>query len=156
MVLFNPCFGQTEIENKKSESHQLVPGTELLMIPPPNFQRFGMPGFMFPAAGANILVTIIPDSNFQKIESELDVIIGDQKLLGPIEDLEINGIQAKFFTTEEIREGDPYTYHTLFYGNEKFLYMLMGVCPSDHPGIIESIKASMLTLVFEPEGLRSL
>lgn len=152
-ILFcSTCFCQVKILNTKTEAHELIPGTEVYMVPPPNFLSLGIPGFVFPAANAMIAVTKIPESNFSNSENELKGIIEGQKLLGPVENLNFNGIEGKFFTSEEIRDGDPFTNHTLFFGNEDFVYLVLGVCPSDHPGIIESMKESILSLVYEPNG----
>ncbi len=152
LFLFSPCFSQKEIVNTKTEAHQLIAGTEVYMVPPPNFLSLGVPGFVFPAAEAMIAVTKIPGENFSDSENQLKEIVEGQKLLGPVEDLTINGISGKFFSSEEIRDGNPYTNHTLFFGNEDFVYLVMGVCPSDHPGIIESMKESILTLIYEPNA----
>lgn len=150
-----PSYSQIEINNQKSENHQLVPGTEVFMVPPPNFLALGFPGFVFPAADASMLVSKIPEANFLEIESELAGIIGDQKLISEVEDVRINGFQGKIFTTEEIKEGDPITYHTLFFGDNDFVYLVMGMCPSDHPGIIESIKESIFSIVYDPNAIES-
>lgn len=147
--LITGCFSQVEIKNVKSESHQLVPGTDVYLIPPANFLYLGMPGFVFPAADAGIFVTRIPESNINNLESEMDGMLEGNNLLSPPEDVIINSFQGKFFTTEEIREGDPITSHTMFFGNDSFVYLVMGVCPSDEPGIINSIKESMLTAVYD-------
>jgi hypothetical protein len=153
VILFcSPCFCQVKIFNTKTEAHQLIPGTEIYMVPPPNFLSVGIPGFVFPTAGAMIAVTKIPESNFSNSENELKGIIEGQKLLGPVENLNFNGVEGKFFTSEEIRDGDPFTNHTLFFGNEDFVYLVIGVCPSDHPGIIESMKESIFSLIYQPNS----
>lgn len=148
-----PSYSQIELKNQKSENHHLILGTGVSMVPPPNFSATGIPGFVFPTAQAAIFVSEIPEGKFSNIESELEEFIGDNRLIGQVEDVLINKFQGKFFTTEEIRDGDPFTNHNLFFGNEEFVYMVLGICPSDHPGIIESIKDSIFSIVYEPEAV---
>lgn len=148
-----PSYSQIELKNQKSENHQLIPGTEVFMVPPPSFLAMGMPGFLFPTAHAAIFVSKIPEGKFSSLESELEGIIGQNRLIGQVQEVQINEIQGKFFTTEEIRNGDPFTNQTMFFGNEDFVYMVMGVCPSDHPGIIESMKESIFSIVYDPEAV---
>lgn len=150
--LVQPSFGQRELHNQKSEKHQLVTGTDIYMIPPPNFINPGIPGFVSPAANAMIGVSKIPDSNFSNSENDLKSIIEGLKLVGPVEELDFDGISGKFFTSEEVRDGDPFTNQTLFFGNEDFVYIVLAVCPSDHPGVIDSMKEAIFSIVYEPNA----
>lgn len=149
--LITPGFSQIELTNVKSEAHQYISDSEIFIIPPDNFFNLGKQGFVFPAAGAMIMVSKIPNSNYQSILEDLDGILKDQKLIGLVEDVLINGIAGKFFTSEEVRDGDPFTNHSLFLGNDESVYLIMGICPSDHPGIIESIKRSIFSVVYESD-----
>jgi len=47
-------------------------------------------------------------------------------------------IAGKFFTSEEVVIGDPFTNHSLFW-NDESVYLIIGICPSD-TRIIESIN----------------
>ncbi|TXE11250.1 hypothetical protein [Algoriphagus aquimarinus] len=154
--LFTPCFSQMEITNVRSGAHQLVVGTELYMIPPPNFFSPGIPGFLEPASHAAVMATKVLNSNYEEFLSGFDELIGKEKVVKHVEDVLINGNKGKFFIFEEIRDGDPITNHTLFFGSDEFLYMVIGVCPSDHPGINESIKESILSVIYDsnPTELR--
>lgn len=148
-------FSQIVLKSQRSDNHRLIPGTEVFLVPPPNFIEIGIPGFVFPAADASMLVSKIPEAKFSEIESELEGLIGENRLVSEVENVLINGFKGKFFTTEEIKEGDPITYHTLFFGNDDFVYLVLGMCPSDHPGIIESIKESIFSLIYDPNALEA-
>jgi len=74
-----------------------------------------------------IMVSKIPNSKLPIHLEDLDGILKDQKLIGLVEDVLINGIAGKFFHfRKKFVMEIPFTNHSLFLGNDESVYLIMG------------------------------
>lgn len=146
-------FGQTEINNTKTEKHQQIIGTKFSLIPPTSFTpATNFQGFQQLNGGASILVMEIPGAFSETTKGFNQQGLKTQGvILKKKEDIQINGNKGLFLTTEQFAHGINYSKYILAFGNSKNTYIINGTFPKEINELDKDIRESMFSIIYESE-----
>jgi len=152
-IFLGTAFGQEEINNKKTDQHQLVTGTKIFIVPPadfvvaPNFH-----GFQQAKSGASIMVAEIPGP-FVETSAGFDEA-GFQKqrmLLKQKQTINIDGNQGLLITVEQAAYGTLYSKYILAFGTGKTTQLINAIFPKEATVLGADLLKSILSVVYESQ-----
>jgi hypothetical protein len=155
IILFSACFtvqSQLVITNPITEQHEKITGTNVSIIPPEGFSRsFVFAGFQQDRTGASIMVVNIPNTYEEpSLAFTKNKLKEDGLNVKQIEEMAINGIPAKFATTEQNIYGNIYTKYILILGNSDEIFFITGSYPKVFKGKVDfAIKNALLSTVID-------
>lgn len=144
-------FGQSEINNIKSDNHKQIAGTKFFLIPPTGFiPATNFQGFQQMNSGASILVTEIPGPFIESTKGFNEQGLKTQGVvLKKKEEIKVNGTQGLFLTAEQFAYGTNYSKYILVFGDSKATYIVNGTYPKEVTELDKDIRESMLSVVYE-------
>lgn len=144
-------FGQSEINNIKSDNHNQIAGTKFFLIPPTGFiPATNFQGFQQMNSGASILVTEIPGPFIESTKGFNEQGLKTQGVvLKKKEEIKVNGTQGLFLTAEQFAYGTNYSKYILVFGDSKATYIVNGTYPKEVTELDKDIRESMLSVVYE-------
>jgi hypothetical protein len=144
-------FGQGDISNTKTDKHKQIAGTKFFLIPPTGFiNATSFQGFQQMNSGASILVMEIPGPFSESTKGFNEQGLKTQGVvLKKTEDLEVNGYQGLFLTTEQFAYGTNFSKYILVFGDTKGTYIVNGTFPKEVTELDKDIRESMFSVVYE-------
>ncbi|MEN8230768.1 MAG: hypothetical protein ABFS38_21605 [Bacteroidota bacterium] len=164
MLLFLFCFtGLTSaqeikqnmtLSNSISESHVLVKGTKVSLIPPNGFtpaSQFN--GFQQAGSQSSIMVVEIPGP-FKEVQSGLtkEALKSQGVMLRERVDLFVNDMSSIYMEGEQFAQGTMFSKYMLIFGRDEFTVMVNAMFPKE---FVDDLSADMrnvlLSVVYESE-----
>lgn len=144
-------FGQIELNNIKTSEHKLIVGTNIYLIPPPQFNSAkNFKGFQQDESGASINVMEIPGP-YSEISMGFDE--NNLKTQGVIlkkkAEIKVNGTQGLFITSEQFAYEILFIKYILVFGDDKTTYLINGVFPKELSELDKDVIKSMYSIVYE-------
>ncbi len=153
LVSFSTVFGQEKIENTITDDHVNIPSSKVSLIPPVGFTKSTLiSGFQDLTTGSSILLIDMP-APYSKIApafTKENLMSKGIEILSK-EEYIINGLPAILINAQQIISGSIYSKTLLILGNETESMMIQGTCNNLNKAEIETIKTTLLAIVYDPE-----
>ncbi len=153
LVSFSAVFGQEKIENTITDAHVNIPSSKVSLIPPAGYTKSTLiSGFQNLATGSSIVFIDLP-APYSKIAPAFNrenLISKGIEFLSK-EEYIINGLPAILINAQQSISGSMYSKKLLILGNETESIMIQGVCNNLNKAEIETIKTTLLAIVYDAE-----
>jgi len=147
----NFSYGQRDIINDIGESHVMVKGTKISIVPPKDFTvAANFAGFQQTESSASIMVLDIPGP-FSEISKGFtkEGLKSQAMTFVASETLKFQGLKAMFLTVQQEAYGQIFKKHILAFGNEKETTFINGTFPADRNELGDAIKTALLTAHYD-------
>jgi hypothetical protein len=153
LLTISSTFGQTEINNTKTDKHKQVNGTKFFIVSPKGFvNATSFQGFQQLNSGSSILVMEIPGPFSESTKGFNEQGLKTQGVvLKEKEEIKINGIQGLFLTAEQFAYNTNFSKYILVFGDNKATYMVNGTFPKEVKELDKDVVESMLSVIYESE-----
>lgn len=153
VVHVNQSISQRKISNGISETHVMVQGTTIHMVPPQDFtMAVNFSGFQQDESGSSIMVLDLP-APFSEISSAFsaEALLSKGMDLLANEELVLNGLPAFLLAVEQEAYGQTYKKYILAFGNDRETVMINGTFPKGKELMGDAIKNALLTTVYDAD-----